>query len=140
MRKVLLLVSLAAVAVAAVAATASARTETRFAVVASKGHGHSLGGHSFLVHGRLSQPGDRDAHVGRYEAKFTQRSNHTLRLRAVANFRGEGSLKAKGLLSRGPNSRVPIIGGTGAFNGAAGKLKIHNLRHGRALLTFIFVQ
>jgi hypothetical protein len=139
MRRAFLFISLVAIATIAIAATASARTETRFSVVASKGHGHQVGSHSFLQHGRLSQPGDRDDVVGRYQAKFTQRSNHKLRLRAVASFPGQGSLKAKGFLS-GRNSRVPIIGGTGAFNGAAGKLKIHNLRHGRALLTFIFVQ
>jgi hypothetical protein len=45
----------------------------------------------------------------------------------------------KGTVGRGDN-RISIIGGTRAFNGAAGKLKIRTLKHGRALLTFVFVQ
>ena len=38
------------------------------------------------------------------------------------------------------DNRLSIIGGTGEFNGAAGKLKTRNLGHKKTLLTFAFVQ
>ena len=36
--------------------------------------------------------------------------------------------------------QVPIVGGTRAWNGAAGKLLIHNRKHNQALLKFDVVQ
>src|SRR3954463_14771911 len=96
MRKALLPLALAAVAVFVMAATASARTETRFSVVGSKPHGHRLGPHKFLEHGRLSLPGDSDDVIGRYVGTETELSHHRLRSRVISHFRGRGSLKAKG--------------------------------------------
>src|SRR5256885_10891492 len=107
MRRVLLLAALAVLAVVAMGATASARSETNFSVVALNGHGHRVGSNSFLVHGRLAQVGDTDDLVGRYAAKFTRLGNHRQRIRAVARFSGEGTIKAKGVGGRG--NRIPII-------------------------------
>ena len=75
--------------------------------------------------------------------KFTPQKNHNrhgeLKVKGVAHFRGQGSLKVQGGAGPGDN-RVPIVGGTGAFNGAGGKLETHNLGHKMTRLTFIFVQ
>jgi hypothetical protein len=141
MRKALLPLAVAVVAVVVMAATASARTETRFTVVGSKPHGHRLAPHKFLEHGRVSLPGDSDDIIGRYVSRATELGHHRLRSRVITHFRGRGSLKAKGVETFTSNeSRIPIIGGTGEFNGAAGKLIVDNLSRGRLLVTFIFVQ
>lgn len=147
MRKVFLVVSLVAVATAAIAATASARTETRFSVVHVDTSGHPSGHNTLIQRGRLLLPTTHRV-VGHDVIKLTLHPRrHTARIRIVARFRGQGSLKAKGIVGANKNpSRIPIIGGTGAFNGAAGKLKAHGLSRHRGggikttLLTFIFVQ
>jgi hypothetical protein len=134
MRRVYLLGVVAALAVLAAAvfsASAGARTESRFSVVAdpTAGHAHA---NAFHLRGRLRDPFDRDDIVGHFRATF-KRGGH---FRGIFNF-GNGKLKANGDQAR---HRVPIVGGSGVWNGAAGKLKIHNLSHNRALLTFVVVQ
>ena len=148
MRRLLLLVGLITVAIAAMAAMASARTETRFSVVHSDSkEGHPAGHNTFIQRGRLRSPVTNRV-VGHdvIKAKLLPRRN-AVRIRIVSRFRGQGSLKALGVVSARHNpSRIPIIGGTGAFNGAAGKLKARGLstfRGGgvnKTLFTFIFVQ
>jgi hypothetical protein len=149
MRKLLLLASLAAVAVVAIVATAGAKTETRFSVVhVDSKPGHPIGHNSFIQRGKLLLPSDHHVVVGHdvIKAKLHLR-RAAVRLRIVARIRGEGSLKAKGIVTGKHNpSRLPIIGGTGAFNGAAGKLKIRGQTRFRGgglrttRFTFIFVQ
>jgi len=138
MRKVLLLAGLTVMAVAAIAATASAQRVTKLRVVTYREHAHRVG-NAFVVHGLLKDAANRSNRVGRFEAKFTRRSHHRTGIRAVATFGRTGSLKVKGVQGPGDN-RTPIIGGTGAFNGAAGKLTTRNLRGNHTLLTFLFVQ
>src|SRR6266516_6772532 len=119
MRRVFLLVSLAAVAIAAIAASASAQTATKFSVVAVN-KSSQRSGHSIIVRQRLLQPGNLSNQVGHATVKITPR-HRRVRIRGVGVFRGEGSLKVRGTEGPGDN-RLPIIGGTGEFNGAAGKL------------------
>src|SRR5207244_4416158 len=114
------------------AATAGARSETRFSVVAKNTSGHRAGANHFVVRGKLLQPGDLDDVVGSYKAKFSQRGG----IHAVAFF-PDGKIKVQGNTNA---SRIPIIGGTRRWNGAAGKLKTHNINHRLTLLTFIVVQ
>jgi hypothetical protein len=141
MRKVIPVAALAAafVVLAVIAATAGARTETRFSVVDIQTSQKALSHNTILTRGRIvNLAGQR---VGRSVVKITfHQKARTARIRAIAFFRGEGSLKVKGRLAQGGDQRIPIIGGTGDFNGAAGKLKTHNLSKRRTLLTFIFVQ
>ena len=137
MRRVLLLLSLAGLAVLAIPAIAGARTETRFSVVAVQKSQHNSGS-GFIVRERLFAL--NGVAVGHDHLKITPRGHNAVRIRAVAFFRGQGSLKVKGIVGRGRNSRLPIIGGTGDFNGAAGKLKTHSLSGRKTLLNFIFVQ
>ena len=132
MRRVYLVGVAAALAVlvaAVFAGSAGARTESRFSVVADATHGHAHA-NAFHLRGRLR---DASNHVvGHFRATF-KRGGH---IRAIFNF-GNGTLKANGDQAR---HRVPIVGGTGVWNGAAGKLKIRNLPHNNALLTFVVVQ
>jgi hypothetical protein len=138
-RRVLLLVGLTTLAVAAIAATASAQRVTKLRVITYRQHGHRVSHNSFLIRGLLKDAANRSNRVGRFEAKFTRRPHHRTAVRAVAIFDRTGSLKVKGV--QGPrDNRIPIIGGTGAFNGAAGKLITRDLRGNHTLLTFLFVQ
>ncbi len=72
-------------------------------------------------------------------AKTTTTKIKVSRSRSRAARRGEASSRAELWCCPGDN-RLPIIGGSGEFNGAAGKLKTHNLGKRKTLLTFIFVQ
>ena len=133
--------SLAVLAFVAIAATASARTETRFSAIDIKTSVRHVNRTTIIQRGRLVNPFDRDEVVGHDVVKISfHPKSRSARVRAIAFFRGQGSLKVKGHLGSGRNNRIPIIGGTGAFNGAAGKLKLHDLSSRRTLLTFIFVQ
>jgi hypothetical protein len=130
MRRFLLLGTLAALAAATVAAGASAQTVSKFSVIAKPTSGHRSGPNHFVVRGRLVQPGDRDDILGHFKARFARHG----RIHAVAIF-PDGKIKFQG-----QGNRIPIIGGTGRWNGAAGKVLIHNLRRNAALLTFTVVQ
>ena len=132
MRRFLVLGALVALVAGVVAASAGARTESRFSVVAKSTHANRLSGHRFLVRGQLLQPGDLDDIVGHFAAKFGRHgATH-----AIARFPG-GNIKVQG--NRNTN-RIPIIGGSGVWNGAAGKLKTHNINKRLTLLTFVVVQ
>ena len=140
MRRVLALAVVTALAVVAIGATASAQRVTKFSVVAIQKSQRRVSNRSLISKGRLAQVGNLSNTVGHYHARFTfRRKTRTARIRAVAFFGRHTSLKAKGI--QGPHdNRLPIIGGTGAFDGAAGKLKTRNLGRNRTLLTFAFVQ
>jgi hypothetical protein len=56
----------------------------------------------------------------------------------VFRFRN-GRLKGNGVIG-GPDHKLPIIGGSGAFNGAAGKVVVHDLKSRNSLLSFDIVQ
>jgi hypothetical protein len=135
MRRVLLLSALTALVAAAIVGTAAAQTVTRFSVIATQTSSHRTD-NGFVSRGRLTKSGRV---VGRYHARFTPRGHHRVKINALARFRGEGSLKAQGVEGPGDN-RIPIIGGTRAFDGAAGKLQTNGIGHGRTRLTFTFVQ
>jgi hypothetical protein len=145
MRKVLVIAAVAAMAVAAVAATAaSGQVASKFSVIAVTRHAHGniIGGQLFSVgEGR----GDDSHSVGSFKAKITPKPGGKVRVRANTFFRGEGGgddgglIKFLGNIGRGDN-RVNIIGGTGAFNGVGGKVKLHALSRTRELLRYTIVQ
>ena len=130
MRRILLASALAVLAFAAVAATALAATTTEFSVIAQTTSHHATPDHHFVIKGRLLQPGDRDDVVGHFKARFGPHHH----IQAVASF-PDGSIKVQG-----KGNRVPIIGGSGRWNGAAGKMVVHPRPHNNALLHFTVVQ
>ena len=123
-------------AVGVLALAASGQTATKIGVISvrkSQSFSHNVGRErGVLVH--------RGVRVGDYSIRFKVIRPHRARARAIASFTGRGSLKIKGVFGTGKNNRIPIIGGTGEFNGAAGKLKTHELSGRRTHLTFLFVQ
>jgi hypothetical protein len=153
MRKAgLLALALSAVMIASVVASADARTETQFSVASrfERIHAHSSTRKTVaFLHGTLFAHHRR---IGSETVKATvhhTRRRLRVRLRLVARFRGQGSIKAIGtvlngsprrLLINGSPNRLVIIGGSGAFNGAAGKLFVLPRPGRRHRLDFHFVQ
>jgi hypothetical protein len=65
-------------------------------------------------------------------------AHNRVRARIVFYF-ADGSLKVKGVF--GPTDhQLNIVGGTGRWNGAGGKVKLHNAGHGAERYTFTVVQ
>jgi hypothetical protein len=94
----------------------------------------------------LAEPNDRDDLVGHLRGVGTPCGNGCFRLKIRVHIFGAGDLKVRGkFLENRPhrqNNRLIIVGGSGEFNGAAGKVTVHSLAHprGSSLLTFDFVQ
>jgi hypothetical protein len=125
-------VTMAAALVALVFATsAAARSESQFTVIAHDTH-HKQRNHTFILKGKLLQPHNRSNVVGHFRAKF-RRGGH---INAVFTF-DNGKIKANGNQN---NNKVPIVGGTRHWNGAAGKLLIRNKKGHNAKLKFDVVQ
>jgi hypothetical protein len=133
MRK-LIAATVAALALAAVTGTtAGAQTVSKFSVQTASTHGHRTST-GFVVHGRLAEVGEPSETRGFFKAKFSgPRGRH---VRAVFFF-PDGKIKANGDQNHG---KVPIVGGTSRWNGASGKVKIHGIAHGEAILTFTVVK
>src|SRR5690348_11877501 len=127
MRRVLLVGVLAAVAIAAFAATAGARTESKFSLIEVQKAQHRVG-HKFITHGNLYTTGG--TFVGTDRVKFSPRGHGTIHARARF---GGGTLKAQGKVNA---SRILIVGGSGRWNGAAGKINFRSLSHRKTLLRF----
>jgi opacity protein-like surface antigen len=132
MRK-LIAVAVAALALAAVTATtAGAQTVSKFSVQTASSHSTHHG--SRLV-GRLTEVGEtsQSETVGFYKADFTSRT----RVRVVAVF-PDGKIKFKGEFRN--NNRLQIVGGTRRWDGASGKVKLHNAGGGEVVFAFTVVQ
>lgn len=131
MRRLMLIGIVAALAAAVLAPTAGARSESRFRVIADS-TSHKQRQHTFILKGKLREPHNRSNVLGHFRAKF-RKGGH---INAVFTF-DNGKIKANGNQN---NNKVPIVGGTRHWNGAAGKLLIHNRKHNQALLKFDVVQ
>ena len=137
MRKVLI-GAVAALAVTGIAATAaSGRVVSKFSVVAVARHERVVG-KTDVIGGVLKPVGD-DQVIGRFKIKETPISGGRERERANTFFRGEGLIKVRGVEGAGDN-RLQIVGGTGAWNGASGKVLTRGLSEKRELLTYTVVQ
>ena len=131
MRRLILVGIVAALVAAVLVPTAGARSESRFRVIADS-TSHKERQHAFILKGKLRDPNNRSNVLGHFRAKF-RRGGH---IAGVFTF-DNGKIKASGNQN---NNKVPIVGGTRAWNGASGKLLIHNRKHNQALLKFVVVQ
>jgi len=128
----LISVSMVGALVALVFATgAVARSESQFSVIAHDTR-HKQREHTFILKGKLLEPGNRSNVVGHFRAKF-RRGGH---LDAIFTF-DNGKIKANGNQN---HNKVPIVGGTRHWNGASGKLLIRNRKGHNAKLKFDVVQ
>lgn len=130
MRKVMAAI-IAALALAAVTATtAGAQSVSSFSVQTASQHSTH---HGSRLLGRLTEVGEPSETVGTFKADFTSRA----RVRLVAFF-PDGKIKAKGEFRN--NNKLHIVGGTRRWDGASGKVKIHNISGGDVVLSFTVVQ
>ncbi len=129
MRKLTALAATVVLVFAVMAATAAARTESRFSLIEVAKSQHRAG-NKFITHGNLYTTGG--SFVGTDRVKFSRKGN----IHAVAHF-GGGTLKAQGNANA---SRILVVGGSGRWNGAAGKINFHSLSHRKTLLRFAIVQ
>ena len=120
-------------AIAAVAGVANGQTARRFTVCDVPTR---ITHHHTVTVGKLVRPGTNVV-VGHDKAKFSfNGDNGPVRVRAVFFF-PQGKIKAAGQLQ---NNRFQILGGTRAFNGIAGKVRVHRSHGQRTPLTFTIVR
>jgi hypothetical protein len=132
MRK-LIAAMVAALALAAVTGTtASAQTVSTFSVQTVNTH-PLHGGQTNIAAARLAEPGEAEF-VGRLLAKFGSGN----KVHAIASFNGRGRIRFAG--NFGNNNKLHITGGSGVWNGASGKVKVHNIGGGEVILSFTVVQ
>jgi len=136
MRKSFVAAALAALVIGVLAAPAGAQTVSKFSVITLTKSSHPSGG-SIIVRSRLVEPGERNEVLGHGLAKFTPRGQR-VRARIIFYF-ADGSLKAKGVFGPGDN-KLAVVGGSGRWNGASGKVKLSNAGHGAERYSFTVVQ
>jgi hypothetical protein len=137
MRKLISTAVLAGLVLGLVAATAAAQTATTFSVVTLTKSSHPSG-HNIIVRSKLVEPCERSEVIGHGLARFTPLARNRVRARIVFSF-ANGSLKVKGVF--GPtDNQLSIVGGTGHWSGASGKVKLHDAGEGAEHYTFTVVQ
>lgn len=128
MRKFILAVILALLGTALLATSALA-FDHHFTVLSKNKSGHRVG-NAFRFKDTLLNPNDRSDKVGRDRGKC-RFSAHKSRCRAVVHLNGEiggfGNIRVKGDVTRN-DKRLNVVGGTGQFDGVAGKMKLHGTR------------
>ena len=143
MRKFVVTAVIATLGVALLAIPASASFDHHFSVIAKQVSGGPVGQHAFRFKDRLFQVHNRDNRVGRDKGKCREGSHRKLRCHAVVHLNGEiggfGDIRVSGNIGRGDN-RVNVVGGTGDFNGVAGKMLLHSLSRDTDKLHFDLVR
>ena len=130
MRKFIVAAAVAAVGSGLIAAPASA-FDHHFSVLTKEIAFHRVGEHAFRFRDRLYDPDNRHDRVGRDRARCRETSHRSIRCHAVVFLNGEiggdGKIKLAGDLGRRDN-RVNVVGGTGDFDGVAGKMVLRSRR------------
>ena len=99
----------------------------------------------FTIRGQLFDPRNHDDKVGNDHGRCRIRPHEVLRCRGVMHLNGEiggsGDIKYRGNVRR-HDSRLNVTGGSGDFNGVAGKWVFENLNKSgtKSLDTFSLVR
>jgi hypothetical protein len=137
MRRIVPAGLVAAIAVAALAIPASASFDHHFSVI-ERQTSSDRSGDTFSFKGKLFATFNRHDRVGRDRGECTQGARK-VRCAARAHLNGEvggfGDIKVKGNLGR-HDDRLNVVGGSGDFNGVAGKVLVHDLGHNKSRLHF----
>ena len=143
MRKFVLAGVLATLGVAMLAIPASASFDRHFSVIGKQVSGGPVGENAFRFKDKLLQPHNRGNRVGRDEGICRAASQRAIRCHAVVHLNGEiggfGDIRVRGNIGRGDN-RLNVVGGTGDFNGVAGKVLLHNVSRRADKLHFDLVR
>ena len=123
-------VMVAAGLIGAQAAPASASFDHHFRVFEKVSFNPTPNEQAFRFKGKLFDPGNRHNRVGRDHGVCKVRPHNALKCRGTYHLNGEmggvGDIKVRGNLRQGDN-RLSVVGGTGDFNGVAGKEVIRDL-------------
>ena len=129
MRKFVLAGVIATLGVAMLAIPASASFDRHFNVIRKLVSGGPVGENAFRFKHKLLQPHNRDNRVGRDKVECREAPHRKFRCHAVVHLNGEiggfGDIRVRGDIGQGDN-RLNVVGGTGDFNGVAGKVLLHN--------------
>ena len=143
MRKFVLAGAIATLGVAMLAIPASASFDRHFSVISKQVSGGPVGENAFRFKDKLLQPHNRANRVGRDEGICRAVSRRSIRCHAVVHLNGEiggfGDIRVRGNIGRGDN-RFNVVGGTGDFNGVAGKMLLHNVSRRADRLHFDLVR
>jgi hypothetical protein len=130
MRKFFLAGVIATLGVAMLAIPASASFDRHFSVIGKQVSAEPVGENAFRFKDKLLQPHNRDNSVGRANVECREALHRKLRCHAVVHLNGEiggfGDIRVGGNIGRG-DIRLNVIGGSGDFNGVAGKVLVHGL-------------
>jgi hypothetical protein len=125
MRKIILAGVLTVLGCAALAVPATASFDSHFTVFENARFHLLANERVFTVRGGLFDPLNHDDRVGKDRGRCRVRSEFVLRCRGVIHLNGEiggsGDIKYRGNLKK-HEFRVNVTGGSGDFNGIAGKL------------------
>jgi hypothetical protein len=130
MRKVILAAAVAALGSAVLAGPATASFDSHFRVF-EKARFHLVSdGQAFTIRGGLFDPRNRDDRVGRDRGFCKLRPGELLKCRGKMHFSGEiggsGDIRYRGNVRPG-HERLNVTGGSGDFNGVAGKWVFENV-------------
>jgi hypothetical protein len=130
MRKLIVAAALAALGVGLLATPASASFDHHFRVFEKLSFQNLTSGDGFRYKGKLFDPQNRHNRVGRDHGVCKFRPHHAVRCRGTSHLNGEiggfGDIKYRGNLRRG-DTRLNVVGGSGDFNGVAGKSVFRDL-------------
>jgi hypothetical protein len=145
MHKVILAGVLAALGCAALAVPATASFDPHFTVLEKARFHVSQNEEAFTIRAGLFDPGNHDDRVGSDHGRCKIRPHGVLRCRGVIHLNGEiggfGDIRYRGNVRR-DDSRLNVTGGSGDFNGIAGKWVFENLNKSgtKSLDTFSLVR
>ena len=141
MRNFVLAGVIATLGVAMLAIPASASFDRHFSVIGKQVSGGPVGENAFRFKDKLLQPHNRANRVGRLKGICREASQRAIRCHADVHLNGEiggfGDIRVRGNIGRGDN-RFNVVGGTGDFNGVAGKVLL--LGQSRSKLHFDLVR
>ena len=130
MPKVILAAALAALSSAALAVPASASFDSHFTVFENARFHEVQNGDAFTVRGGLFDPLNHDDRVGSDHALCEVRPPELLKCRGIIRLNGEiggsGAIRYRGSI-RPHHLRLNVTGGSGDFNGIAGKWVFENV-------------
>jgi hypothetical protein len=130
MRKLSAAATLAALGLALLPIPASAAFDHHFTVFEKESFQPLLSGNAFRFRGKLFDPRNRDDRVGRDRGHCDIRPHNSLLCRGTFHLNGEiggfGDIKYRGTCGPG-DIRLNVVGGSGDFDGVAGKWLFESL-------------
>jgi hypothetical protein len=140
MRKLIVAAALAALGVGLLAIPASASFDHHFRVIEKASFHPTTNGYRFK--GKLFQSRNRDNRVGRDRGRC-KLSHDAGRCHGIVHLNGEiggfGDIAFRGNI-RDDDNRLNVVGGSGDFNGVAGKILLKNVNRRTTILHFDLVR